>query len=520
MRKSAVLLMNTIETTYYSIVYYYAMQNNGKTISINFQVPSGSNKVSTNSTKPFRRKSENTLLNERERLQKLEVELRQKLDSMKKLSEAKQRVLGKAGPKQNTKTGKMDLALQKRVNNSLPNDLSKNAPSSFTESLNLLEDRSVDAVTSTSNSLSLTNASKTVSETDELSEQNQPNFMKSFDTDAQNDLRLVIENRVENKLSTLFQNQDKLKQIMQDQVCYISLFYGSTYGKQSVTFRPFPCMFACLLPFPSFPFLPFIHFSFFLLPFPLSFHPLFLPSSLPFFFLSIIPPHHPIIFSSFLTSVLLSFHFSPSPSILPFIFPSFRASTPLLFYLFSLLPFLSSFSSISPSFYPFLFPSIFPSIPSFIHPSFFPSIYSSIFPPLHSSPAALPFILFSIILSFLSFVFPTIVHFALLSSRPSSSLCPLLKVKKAFPSIFASTFLFFNLQLDREARIPDLDAFHPHMISDLIKKETGEKEHECFNDIILPDGKIREQARTSNDVKAFNIFSTYTSPLLLFRSYR
>ena len=79
---------------------------------------------------------------------------------------------------------------------------------------------------------------------------------------------------------------------------------------------------------------------------------------------------------------------------------------------------------------------------------------------------------------------------------------------------------YSNFQLDLEATTLDLSEPHPHMIMDIAKKETGEREHESFDDIISPDGRTRDHTKTYSDLTFSDNFSAYSSPLLLFRSYR
>ena len=181
------------------------------------QVTSGIDKAPVKRRRIVRRKSENTLLSEKERLQKMERELRLKLEKMKKLSEAKQLVREKVGRKQNLNTEQMkpkNVAGRSK-------ELSKKAPSNSTNDLSTMEDQISCIATSTITNVDLMDVGRTVSKTVDADEQDHSNLTKPFDSESQGDLRFVLDNRVEGRLKNLFQDQKKVAQIVEKQASFV-----------------------------------------------------------------------------------------------------------------------------------------------------------------------------------------------------------------------------------------------------------------------------------------------------------
>ena len=230
-------------------------------IFFHFQVHTQANKLSVVSSKAVRQRS-NKLQDERQRLQKLEEELRQRLDSMKKLSEAKQQLLGKLVPKHNLDTSKK---LENASAISTVNDSPKKKPSysvkenkievisknnhldfrdtremvgndgnetNFGNSFDINTRSDLGSVAmedmSRNNDLDCTDTKKTVSNKDIRT-----NSRNSFGTKAHGDIGLVPEARIESKLNSFFQDQEKWKHIMQEQVGRIILSFGFVLPSES-----------------------------------------------------------------------------------------------------------------------------------------------------------------------------------------------------------------------------------------------------------------------------------------------
>ena len=176
---------------------------------------SGIDKAPVKRRRIVRLKSENTLLNEKERLQKMERELRLKLEKMKKLSEAKQLVREKVRPKQNLNAKQME-----------PREISsrsgaKKASSNSTSDLTIMKDENSCIATSANNNVDVMDFSTTISKSVDAGEEYHSNLTKPLDKESEGDLRFVLDNRVEGRLSNLFQDQNKVEQIVEEQVSFI-----------------------------------------------------------------------------------------------------------------------------------------------------------------------------------------------------------------------------------------------------------------------------------------------------------
>lgn len=155
---------------------------------------------------------------EKDRLQKLERELRIQLDLMKKQNVTKQ--LTNEG---NVESRALGLRREKKALKITSKTQSpKKTSSSSIQQVGREENVLMTSVSNSNNNIDVTDVSKTI----EQRGSREVASLQNVDTENGNDLKTVINNRVETKLGTLFQDEEKLKLIKQDQVyCHFFHFY-------------------------------------------------------------------------------------------------------------------------------------------------------------------------------------------------------------------------------------------------------------------------------------------------------